>query len=144
MVRKSTLVLGILFSAWFVLDVAATNAEACGGCRRRSCGRSSCCARPCCPPPVCSPCGSCGGSYGSAYNTGYAAPSCSSGCSAGNAAPGYYGYAVRNAPNYGPAYVLARAGVPSMTYASNSGYAAPVSAYRSRTVFRTAYATPLR
>ena len=162
MVRKSALVFGILCSAWFVLDVAATNAEACGGCRRRSCG-SNCCAAPCYAPPVCSPCGSgcgsCGSNCGlfrsrcspcgSSCNTCYAAPvfvapACST-CATGYAVPGAYGYAVRVAPTYGPSYVLSRAGVPSMTYASSAGYpsyAAPVTAYRTNTVLRTSYAAP--
>jgi hypothetical protein len=143
MVRKSTLAFGILFSAWFVIDVAATNAEACGGCRQRSCG-SSCCAAPCYAPPVCSPCGSgcgscgsscglfrsrCGGLFGSGCNTCSAAPVCTSGCVAGYAVPGSYSYAMQVAPNYGPAFVLTRVGVPSM---------------RTSTVFRTSYAAPLR
>ncbi len=145
MVRKSALVFGIVFSAWFVLDLAATNAEACGGCRRRCC-RTSCCSA----TPVCGSC--CGG--GSYYGAPtYAAPiygtsGCSS-CSAGinYVVPGSYAYALRVAPSYGPSYILSRAGVPSATYASSAGYpsyAVPVAPYRTNSVFRTSYAAPLR
>ena len=150
MIQKCALVLGVLFSTWFALDT--TTAEACffGGCRSR-CG-SSCGS--CYAPPVCSPCGGgcgsrCGGGCGGcgmAYygSPVYAAPGCST-CATGYAVPGAYGYAVRVAPTYGPSYVLSRAGVPSMTYASSAGYpvyGAPVTSYRTNSVLRTSYAAP--
>jgi len=174
MIRKSALVFGVALAAWFALDVTATNAEACWGCRRSGCGGgcgSSCgyggcgsygysgcgyggCGYRGCGYGGCGSscgyggCGSSCGMYRSGCNTCYAAPvyaapACST-CSTGYAVPGAYGYTVRFAPNYGPSYVQSRAGVPSTIYpSSNPSYASPVAAYRTNSVLRTSYATPV-
>jgi hypothetical protein len=164
MVRKSALVLGVVLSTWFVLDTAATNAEACGGCWRGGGCRSSCfrsCGSGCYGGGYYGGGYYGGGYYGGGYNGGgccgggyyggsgyYGAPvyggsSCSS-CSAGYTVPGAYAYAVRMAPNYGPSYVLTRAGVPRMANTGASLYVPPPATYRSSSVLRTSYATPLR
>src|SRR5436190_23671666 len=98
MMRKSALVLGVVFSAWFVLDVVATNAEACGGCRRRSCCQSSCY----------SSCGSC-------CNTG--------GCGGGYyASSGYYGGGYYGSSGYYGRGYYGNAGYYGRGYYGNAGY----------------------
>lgn len=88
------------------------------------------------------------GPYGSSYNGGYATPIYGSGCSTcstGYTVPGAYGYAVRMAPNYGPSFVLSRAGVSTSSNligARSTSSAVPVTAYRTNTVLRTSNATP--
>src|SRR5579871_3919025 len=133
MVRKSAFVLGILFSAaGLVLDGMASNADACGGCRRRGCGSgcSSGCATTCyapAPAPCCNTCNTCNSCC-------YTAPTC---CTSGYVA-GYYGppaYSYVVAPGYAPSYGYT---MPAQTGPYYSGYAAPVTSVRTRTVYRYA------
>lgn len=134
MVRKSAFILGIVLSAaGLVLDGMATSAEACGGCRRNRCCSSGC-SSGCsttyyapAPAPCCNSCNTCNSCC-------YTAPTC---CSSGSVA-GYYGapaYSYAVAPGYAASYGYT---MPAQNGTYYSGYAAPVSTYRSRSVFRFA------
>src|SRR5258708_15106937 len=127
MVRKSAFVLGILFSAaGLVLDGMATNAEACGGCRKKSCCSSGCSTTYYAPAPApcCNTCNTC--------STCYTAPTCcTSGCVAGYYGAPAYPYAYQVAPGYAPSYGYT---MPAPTGPYYSGYAAPVSSVRTITV----------